>query len=177
MTYPKDLELPSVRMVRSGSSVALKVMRNGYGSVSSTPAGITCGYYCSTTFFNGTSVTLIATPEPNRVFSGWGGDCSGTGSCKMTMSVPKTVTANFISSAADCVFNWAERAYQLIFPSTNATSGTLAPYYYRYYPRTATYLATSASDDHIWVLGPASGNSLLDVGPISNFSGTAGCSQ
>jgi len=76
----------------------------------------------------------------------------------------------------DCLFNWAERTYSKYFAPEGALSTRREPYYYRYYSGTANYLATSTVDDHVWVLGPGSGNSLLDVGPIAGFLTTAGCS-
>jgi uncharacterized delta-60 repeat protein len=81
-------------------------------------------------------------------------------------------------SANDCLFNWAERIYPELFPSAEVSMATYAPFYYRYYPGKANYLATSSADNHIWVLGPSFlGNSLLDVGPVASFMTTAGCSQ
>ena len=66
------------------------------GMVTSNPAGIDCGSICSSSFSNGTIVTLIANAPGNRVFAGWGGDCSGTEpTCTLTMDGNKTVTATF----------------------------------------------------------------------------------
>lgn len=45
---------------------------------------------------SGTSVILTAEAASGYVFSGWsGGGCSGTGSCNVTMSTARTVTATF----------------------------------------------------------------------------------
>jgi sugar lactone lactonase YvrE len=43
----------------------------------------------------GTDVSVAATPAEGYVFSGWEGDCSGTGSCRLTLNGPKNVKANF----------------------------------------------------------------------------------
>jgi hypothetical protein len=44
-------------------------------------------------------VTLTATPETGSVFSGWsGGGCSGTGTCTVTMSSEKAVSATFTAT-------------------------------------------------------------------------------
>jgi len=67
----------------------------GSGSVTSTPAGIDCGSTCSATFGRGDVVSLAATPAATSVFSGWSGACSGTGSCQVTMSEARAVTATF----------------------------------------------------------------------------------
>ena len=75
---------------------------------------------------------------------------------------------------ADCLFNWAGTTYPALFAPA-ATSNTYAPYYYRYYSQTRAYLATSFADNHVYYFGPASNNSLLDVGALSTWLMTAGC--
>ncbi|MDX6481554.1 MAG: hypothetical protein QOG85_2064 [Gaiellaceae bacterium] len=68
---------------------------NGTGSVTSSPAGISCGATCSSSYDTGTLVTLTATPAATSSFTGWSGACSGTGTCDVTMDAAKSVTANF----------------------------------------------------------------------------------
>jgi hypothetical protein len=88
--------------------VTLSVTRTGNGTVSSAPAGISCGVTCSATFTAGTSVTLTATPAAGSVFSGWsGGGCSGTGACTLTMATATTVSAAFAPA------RWRSRSYAL----------------------------------------------------------------
>jgi hypothetical protein len=68
------------------------------GSVTSSPPGINCGLLCAgaaATFPSGTVVTLTATSGLLASFSGWSGDCAGTGACVLTMDGNKSVTANF----------------------------------------------------------------------------------
>jgi len=72
----------------------------GAGTVSSTPAGISCGTTCSAGFATGSQVTLTETPAAGSTFTSWGGACSGTAACTVTMSAAQTVTATFDSSAA-----------------------------------------------------------------------------
>jgi hypothetical protein len=76
---------------------ALSVSKTGEGSgtVTSSPSGINCGGTCSAEFGEGTEVTLTASPAEGSTFAGWSGACSGTGSCKVTMSEAKSVTASF----------------------------------------------------------------------------------
>ncbi len=75
----------------------LTVQRSGTGSgsVSSSPAGITCGATCQAPYAAGTVVTLTATPAGNSTFTGWSGDCSGSGTCQVTMGADRNVTATF----------------------------------------------------------------------------------
>jgi Divergent InlB B-repeat domain len=67
----------------------------GTGTVTSSPAGINCGDDCSESYALGTPVTLTATPDAESTFAGWGDDCSGTGTCTVTMSASHHVTAAF----------------------------------------------------------------------------------
>jgi len=69
----------------------------GDGTVTSNPIGIDCGATCSYNFATNTVVTLTAAPSAGSIFAGWGGACSGTGSCVVNMTSSKSVTANFLS--------------------------------------------------------------------------------
>ena len=69
----------------------------GTGTVTSSPAGISCkngGGTCGASFPFGTSVTLTATPDPPYGFLGWSGACSGD-PCTFTMNANQQVTATF----------------------------------------------------------------------------------
>lgn len=70
----------------------------GSGTVTSSPAAINCGSTCSASFTSSTSVTLTAAPGAGSTFAGWSGDCSGTGTCQVTMSQARSVTATFANS-------------------------------------------------------------------------------
>jgi uncharacterized repeat protein (TIGR02543 family) len=77
---------------------ALTVSRQGIGTgtVTSVPAGINCGTDCTETYVSGTVVTLTATPSGDAVFGGWSGACTNaTGTCQVTMSAARSVTATF----------------------------------------------------------------------------------
>ncbi len=67
----------------------------GVGTVTSSPVGINCGTTCTANFNSGTQVTLTAQPDTNSVFSSWSGDCSGTGSCIVSMTQNRSATATF----------------------------------------------------------------------------------
>ena len=68
----------------------------GTGTVTSNPAGINCGSDCSQSYTNGTSVTLTATPASGSNFAGWDGEgCTGTGTCTVSMTQARNVTATF----------------------------------------------------------------------------------
>jgi len=76
----------------------LSVSVLGAGSVTSAPAGIACPASCWTDFAQPTAVTLSARPSPGWFFAGWGGGCSGTGTCQAVMSQPRSATATFVQA-------------------------------------------------------------------------------
>lgn len=87
---------------RSGSSVtnadfpiSITIAGTGNGAVTSNPAGFNCSSDCSAGIPFGSTVTLSATPGPNATFAGWNGDCTGTGSCPISVTSAKSVTATF----------------------------------------------------------------------------------
>jgi YD repeat-containing protein len=81
----------------AGTSTAnLEVTVIGSGNVTSNPAGIACNSgTCSSSFDQGTSVSLIATANAGSSFGGWSGACSGTGGCTVVMSADKSLGALF----------------------------------------------------------------------------------
>jgi hypothetical protein len=64
---------------------------SGSGSLTLNPAG---GIYD-----HGTLVTITHTADPGSSFTGWAGDCSGSGNCVLMMDTPKAVTATFTLSS------------------------------------------------------------------------------
>jgi hypothetical protein len=76
-------------------TLTVTVGGTGSGVVTSSPGGINCPSACSASFQQNTVVTLTAAPNPGSVFAGWGGACTGTGGCSVTMNNNKTVSATF----------------------------------------------------------------------------------
>ena len=79
------LETRSLTVARSGT---------GNGSVTSSPAGISCGADCSEDYDYGTTVTLLATPETNSSFVGWSGDADCSDG-SLTLDQSRACTAAF----------------------------------------------------------------------------------
>jgi hypothetical protein len=73
---------------------------DGQGTVSSSPAGISCGATCSHSYDYGSSVTLTATADAGSSFNGWSGACSGTAACTVSMSAARSVQAEFLKDCA-----------------------------------------------------------------------------
>jgi FG-GAP repeat/Divergent InlB B-repeat domain len=78
----------------------LTVSLSGTGAGTVTGPGISCPGTCSSSYPDGTSVTLTAIPSAGSTFAGWsGGGCSGTGGCQVPMSSNQNVTATFNHAA------------------------------------------------------------------------------
>lgn len=73
----------------------LSVSVSGSGSVISSPVGINCPGTCSAAFGTGISVSLTEIPVSGFGFSGWGGACSGVGTCTVVVNQAQSVTASF----------------------------------------------------------------------------------
>jgi len=86
--------------------LTVQLSGDGSGTVTSTPAGLTCsGMTCTGVFQAGTSVTLAATAT-NGSFLGWSGDgCQGTSGCTVVLDQDQTVQALF---GAPGQARWAE---------------------------------------------------------------------
>jgi len=81
-------------------------------------------------------------------------------------------------SDADRIFNHLEATYPQYLSPAKAASATTPMYvytppvyYYRHYPDTNAYIATSCG--MVYYLGPASGNSILLLGTQADFLGAA----
>jgi len=84
----------------------LSVSTSGSGTVTSLPSGINCSSNtgtCSYSFTSGTNVTLSTSPTAGWAFSGWGGACSGTGGCSVSMTQNASVSATFTQTTTSIV--------------------------------------------------------------------------
>ena len=84
-------------VVGSGTSFSLAVTKAGAGTgtVTSSPTGISCGSTCSASYASGTAVTLTSAAASGSTFAGWSGACTGTGTCALSMTAARAVTATF----------------------------------------------------------------------------------
>lgn len=133
MPSPQMWELQVDRNVGSGS---------GY-VYSSNVGGIDCGGDCYENYNEGTWVTLEADPASGSTFTGWGGECSGTGSCTFQMNGNRQVTANFSANqtapgafnvTSGACYDWPNPKIETNFnPSSGADYYVLQKWFGSYY--------------------------------------------
>lgn len=88
-TLTVNQPLATLTVVKAGLASAL-------ATVSSSPAGISCGSDCSQSYAVGTVVTLTA--SPGLLLTSWSGcDTVNGASCTVTMTAGRSVTANFVN--------------------------------------------------------------------------------
>ena len=132
-----DAQTVAARFERSSTTLA--VTGTGSGSVASTPAGIACTLAsgtpsgtCSASLDAGTSVSLVATPAAGWTFAGWGGACTGTGPCNLTLNANANVSASFVRTPVAVTVAAAGSGNGIVTTSTGAgrcviTNGSAAP--------------------------------------------------
>lgn len=87
-----------VTVTAATQTLSITIAGTGAGQVTSTPTGLDCPTTCSAAFPYGTSVSLTATASTDSVFAGWGGACSGSTACTVTLTANASVTATFDST-------------------------------------------------------------------------------
>ncbi len=83
-------------------------------------------------------------------------------------------TPEVSSASADCLFNWAEKAYPQYFAPASTPSQTSGVYYYRYYSGTQTHLGIANDTQRTVYIGP-SGGGQQDLGDLAAWLETSGC--
>jgi hypothetical protein len=86
-------------------TVPLTIDRPGTGTGGVTASGLSCpggaatqALPCGASYPLHTVVTLTAAPDPGSTFGGWGGACTGSSTCQVTLSTAKFVTAAFVKT-------------------------------------------------------------------------------
>jgi len=93
----RDSASVAAQFATSGYSVTTAADGNGTGTITSSPAGITCPSTCATAFPPNTRVTLTASAGVNSTFTGWGGVCANQGTvCTFTVTRSVTIRAAFL---------------------------------------------------------------------------------
>ena len=83
----------------SDRSLTVRTAGSGAGTVTSAPAGISCGSHCVADYASGTAVALTAAAAHGSRFAGWSGaGCGGRGVCHVTLGSDEVITATFTGS-------------------------------------------------------------------------------
>lgn len=83
--------------VRKDFAVLVGWGGDGSGTISSSPAGISCPGDCTEIYKEGVQqVVLTASSDEGSTFEGWSGACSGKGACVLPFGRDKAVTATFL---------------------------------------------------------------------------------
>lgn len=129
-----------------------------------------------------TDIYWSATPYDATPGEAFVGSMSGGGQGHQLQSkeyfawaVNKGDVAALPTSATVCLLNWAEKNYPQLFAPKASVNQVQLPYAYRYYKNTNAYVGVSAADNHVYYLG--SNGILQDVGTLTSWLKTAGCSQ
>lgn len=137
---------------------------SGSGTVTSSPAGISCGSTCSASYSPGRSVTLTATPTAGATFAGWSGACSGTAAtCTVSMSAARFVFAGFTATTGTA---YEESAAALDGWRTYSDGGGT----YRASKVTGSVTTFAFSGDRVsWLTrqGPAQGKASVSIDGVA----------
>ncbi|MES2884543.1 MAG: DUF4394 domain-containing protein [Pseudomonadota bacterium] len=159
---------------------ALSVSTSGTGTVTSSPAGINCGADCGENYQQGSMISLTAAPGAGFSFQGWGGTCSGSASCVVTMDADKTVTAAFVTSNVTLTVNKLGNGTVTSSPAGINCGSDCTESYARGATVTLTAAAGATDTFQGWSGGGCSGTGTCtpalngDVTVTASFSGAAG---
>jgi beta-lactamase class A len=113
---------------------ALTVAATGQGTVTSTPAGISCPPMCSHDFLIGTTVQLHGAGAAGWHFLTWSGACGGSGPCSIAMTGPASASATFAPNTAplgsaftNYVASRSDRVGAAVFDTHTGTTWVLNP--------------------------------------------------
>lgn len=101
---PPDPTEPELAVAVVRKTLIVKGGDSGSGVVTSSPAGINCTITagvavttgCKAQFTRGAAVTLTPVPRAGHAFKTWSNACTGTGTCRVSMTVNRTAAASFL---------------------------------------------------------------------------------
>ena len=135
--------------------------------------GVLIGSTAATTFVDAALPTSAASTAYRYAVVA----CDAAANCSAPSTSALALNTTVTTTQSDCLFDWAETGNESLFAPAGSRSLSLAPYYYRYYSRTAAFLVTSLTDSHLYYVGPLSNNAVLDLGLTPPWLTLAGCAN
>ncbi len=103
----------AISVVESLYTLTVSRSDDGTGTVIHNPSGLNCGAVCTADFVANQSVTLLALPAQNSVFTGWTGcDSVAADECTVSMNVVRGVVAAFPEAKMDADGSGLPTRYQ-----------------------------------------------------------------
>jgi N-acetylneuraminic acid mutarotase len=162
----------------SQPKLTVVVIGSGGGSITSSPAGISCSAgdsgSCQANFLSGSSLTLTATANSGSVFSGWSGGCSGVNGCELSLTANQTVyatltaipaaaaslpTISTLSPMAIAACSNCEAGIQLTIDGANFTGSSVV--LWNGYPRATNFVSSTQLTATITVADLATAQTAL----------------
>jgi hypothetical protein len=96
LTLSGDRTVTASFKAADAETATLRIEPPVNGRVTSDTGGIACPQACEATLVRGTPVALTAVANKGFMFGEWGGDCTGSGPCPVTLTADRRVTASFV---------------------------------------------------------------------------------
>ncbi len=95
--------------------------------------------------------------------------------CNAAAAIDSSVKTNTTTMPnIECLLNWAQAFHSDLFSPAVHEVQFSAPFTYRYYPNTNSYVGVSSADNHVYYQGPTD-LSPKDIGDLSVFLQESGC--
>ncbi len=149
------------------ASATLNVTVVGSGTVTSLPAGISCGIDCTEVYPLNQVVVLAVTPMAGNTFSGWSGDAD-CADASVTMSAARSCTATFAAVAVAPVIVSGPRNKTLVegLVATFSVSATGSPL--------LSYVWERSNNNGLSWFGVGANSASYTTLPTSSASASAG---
>ena len=129
-TGSSDMSVIDGGAIPTSHTLSVVLEGNGSGTVTSNPTAVICGTSCAASFTPGTTVNLAASAASGSQFSGWSTNCTGMGSCDVTLTTSDefvTATFNGTSSPPDFSITPASTSLTVLAGGQKTDVITIAP--------------------------------------------------
>lgn len=105
--------------------------------------------------------------------------CDAAGNCSEYIRSNEILTKQTISfeSSANCIFSWANVFYPDLFAQPQSSSLNFEQYYVKEFSGSHSFLGIHRETNHLYYLGPATDNILVDLGSTVNWLNISNCGR